>query len=593
MGETKLIGTLAVISLGPVVEDLITPRARTMIADCDVLYLMARDGNRTHQIAQRLVAGKPMELYFPIGSRLGEYLDDPGIQNAADRMVRDMKAGKRAGLLIFGDWSVYSPFGFFERALAGKGVAFDFTPGISFMSIASSAVGEMATFEADNALLAKAINIDALEDVFQTAESAVIYSAGPEFLEEARVFARRNAFMTARQVFTGNDGSVEKSYDLLTGEGRPNGGILIMRRRPGEFAPRPTVYLMDSEIGDAVPRTTEWRGLYRTVGETELFYSAHLAERSAPALLMFHAGGWKRGSRRQFDALGEMLAALGVSLISFDYRLGVAHSASPADCLSDARAAILWAIEAADDLGIDLDRVALGGASAGGHLSLGAAILPGDDAAATRIRELAKGYVLYNPVTETGDGGYGQDYLLSFDLDPENHDLTRHLAVALPPCITFHGDADELVPVENSVRFHATATELGVDSRLHLYAGAPHGFFNFGFNGSNRHFYDTSEKLVRFLVDLNFLTEAAVQKFGRMQAAEQTISARDILDSNRQVTNALQDVEAMLGEIRDAASGKRSPKDRDAVDMKRALNNVKTIMAKLNEVKRIHSFTQF
>jgi len=72
MGETKLIGTLAVISLGPVVEDLITPRARTMIADCDVLYLMARDGNRTHQIAQRLVAGKPMELYFPIGSRLGE-----------------------------------------------------------------------------------------------------------------------------------------------------------------------------------------------------------------------------------------------------------------------------------------------------------------------------------------------------------------------------------------------------------------------------------------------------------------------------------------------------------------------------------------
>jgi acetyl esterase/lipase len=64
-----------------------------------------------------------------------------------------------------------------------------------------------------------------------------------------------------------------------------------------------------------------------------------------------------------------------------DYRVKTRQNAKPADCVSDAKACVRWVRANAKRLGIDPQRIAVGGGSAGGHLAASTATLPGLDPA--------------------------------------------------------------------------------------------------------------------------------------------------------------------------------------------------------------------
>jgi acetyl esterase/lipase len=86
------------------------------------------------------------------------------------------------------------------------------------------------------------------------------------------------------------------------------------------------------------------------------------------ALLWIHGGGLVLGSARLDDRVcGETAQDLGVTVVSVDYRLAPKHPFPAA--IDDSHAAWRWLAAHADDLGIDLDRVAVGGQSAGGGLA--------------------------------------------------------------------------------------------------------------------------------------------------------------------------------------------------------------------------------
>jgi acetyl esterase/lipase len=87
-----------------------------------------------------------------------------------------------------------------------------------------------------------------------------------------------------------------------------------------------------------------------------------------PALVYFHGGGFVIGDLDTHESLCRMLAnASGCRVISVEYRLAPEHKFPAA--VEDAYAALCWIAEHARELGIDEDRVAVGGDSAGGNLS--------------------------------------------------------------------------------------------------------------------------------------------------------------------------------------------------------------------------------
>lgn len=99
-----------------------------------------------------------------------------------------------------------------------------------------------------------------------------------------------------------------------------------------------------------------------------------------PLTVFFHGGGWVHGTLETHDRLAAALAReAGCAVLSVAYRLAPEHPFPAA--YEDALAAIHWAVGASAKLGIDPDRIALAGDSAGGNLAAAAArSLAGDPA---------------------------------------------------------------------------------------------------------------------------------------------------------------------------------------------------------------------
>ncbi len=89
---------------------------------------------------------------------------------------------------------------------------------------------------------------------------------------------------------------------------------------------------------------------------------------NGPGLVFFHGGGFVLGDLDSHDMICRRLAASSrCRVLSIDYRLAPEHKFPAAH--ADAEAAWHWAVQSAGLLGMDPDRIAIGGDSAGGNLS--------------------------------------------------------------------------------------------------------------------------------------------------------------------------------------------------------------------------------
>jgi acetyl esterase len=93
----------------------------------------------------------------------------------------------------------------------------------------------------------------------------------------------------------------------------------------------------------------------------------------APTMLFIHGGGWMYGDLESHDPACRFLAERsGVQILSIDYRLAPEHKFPAA--VEDCQAAYRWLVDHADEVNADPTRLAVGGDSAGGSLSLSTAV---------------------------------------------------------------------------------------------------------------------------------------------------------------------------------------------------------------------------
>ncbi len=226
-----------------------------------------------------------------------------------------------------------------------------------------------------------------------------------------------------------------------------------------------------------------------------------------PAVVFFFGGGWNGGTVTQFEQHSKYLASRGMVAFAADYRVKSRQKTGPDACVADGKSAIRFVRENAERFGIDPDRIAAGGGSAGGHVAATTGICDGlDDPAEkdSKISSKANALLLYNPVYDNGPKGYGNSRVTEwFPAISPAHNITKDD----PPTITFLGSKDSLIPVATAKKFDADLKNVGVKSEAHIYEGESHGFFNE--NKSPKSFLDTVLKTDAFLVALGWLEGSA------------------------------------------------------------------------------------
>jgi acetyl esterase len=215
--------------------------------------------------------------------------------------------------------------------------------------------------------------------------------------------------------------------------------------------------------------------------------------RPLPALVYFHGGGWVLGSLETHDALCRTLAnAAGCALVSVDYRLAPEHPFPAAP--EDAYAATRWIAENAGTIGIDAQRIAVGGDSAGGNLAAVVALLarerggprlvhqlliyPATDAACDTAshRDNAQGYLLTTEAMAWFWNHYCPDRARRGDWRASP--LRAGDLRGLPPAHVITAEFDPLR--DEGEAYAARLRAAGVPVRLERYDGMIHGFVSMG-----------------------------------------------------------------------------------------------------------------
>lgn len=229
---------------------------------------------------------------------------------------------------------------------------------------------------------------------------------------------------------------------------------------------------------------------YKTVGNTKLklyIFAPAAKAANAPAIVFFFGGAWSGGSPQQFEKQCRYLAGRGMVAITADYRVWTRQHVKPVQCVADARSAIRWVRANAAKLGVDPDRIAAGGGSAGGHLAGCTAFItefdePTED---KTVSATPNALVLFNPalVLAPMDGyNFGDIGKRAtekhYGTKPKNISPAHHICKGAPPTIIFHGKADTTVPYMTTEAFAAEMIKAGNRCELVGFDGESHGFFN-------------------------------------------------------------------------------------------------------------------
>ena len=255
----------------------------------------------------------------------------------------------------------------------------------------------------------------------------------------------------------------------------------LERRSVTQPPPRPVAEVRDlSATGahGAIPLR-----LYRPAGVASL----------APTLVYYHGGGWTMGDLDTHDSLCRDLADEGrCAVVSVDYRMGPEHRFPAA--VDDVLAATRWLQAQAGALGLDAQRFAVGGDSAGGNLAAVVALAWRDAGEAIPL----KLQLLIYPATDMravapSHTHNGQGYMLTSDtiayfrghyVDPADYSDWRVSPLlhgdlsGLPPSLVITAGFD---PLRDEGRQYADAlSAAGTPAQYVCFERQIHGFITMG-----------------------------------------------------------------------------------------------------------------
>jgi acetyl esterase/lipase len=244
-----------------------------------------------------------------------------------------------------------------------------------------------------------------------------------------------------------------------------------------------------------------------------------------PALVGVHGGGWQLGARSAFQFWGPYLAERGYALFAITYRLAKKGQKMFPQAVNDVLAAVQFVRGNASQLKIDAERIALFGASAGGHLSALAALGGGHErfknaypqdahaGVSNKVKALIgvygvydlvhmwQTYALQTPAENNIANFLGatpmEDPQLYFDATPINYATfaNNHISVLLSV-----GTEDDLVDRRaHTDAFQLRLSQAGFFVRPCIVHGAPHYWLSDPIDEAGSYSGFMAPRLIRFL----------------------------------------------------------------------------------------------
>jgi acetyl esterase/lipase len=207
------------------------------------------------------------------------------------------------------------------------------------------------------------------------------------------------------------------------------------------------------------------------------------ALKNRPAVIVIHGGGWVEGAKESMlETFCVPCVDRGFVVANVEYRLAQAAPAPAA--VNDVLEAAHWLSDRAADYKIDANQIIVAGNSAGGHLAMMLAMAPESAGLgpSTKIAAVINFYGI-SDVEEQLAGPHAQRYALEWIPElPGRMDLAKKLSPltyvrkGLPPVLSIHGDADPVVPYEQSARLTKALKASGDQAELITVPGGEHGF---------------------------------------------------------------------------------------------------------------------
>ncbi len=229
--------------------------------------------------------------------------------------------------------------------------------------------------------------------------------------------------------------------------------------------------------------------VYNTVdGEAlklDIYFPEDMSGQPLPAVIYIHGGAWVTGSKEGGSGLRDLKALVenGFIGVSIDYRLAPDYG-FPAQ-IQDVKCAIRYIRENAEKYHVDPDRIGIIGSSAGGHLAALAGLADescGFDVGpyleqSSRVQAVVD---MFGPSDLTVVPEDKRELIIGVfkSLDTETlawASPVTYVSPDDPPFLIIHGENDQVVSVDQSIRLYEALRQAGVEATLVVVKNAGHG----------------------------------------------------------------------------------------------------------------------
>jgi acetyl esterase len=241
-------------------------------------------------------------------------------------------------------------------------------------------------------------------------------------------------------------------------------------------------------------------------------------------IVFIHGGAWVAGDSKAFYPHARYFADRGAVSISVNYRLASVDGTGVPECLMDCKSAIRYIRANASKLGIDPQKLAVLGDSAGGHLAACLGCVDGfnDPQDDLSISAVPNAIVLCNPIVDMTDGNWihyiqrGDALRRGATTIPPPTDaqlaLARQLSPLMqvkpgqPPTLLMHGTIDHVVNPKQAQEYYDAEAQAGDVCNLVWMQGSGHAFIMTHYKSADSVVVDAISHADSFLGSLRLLS---------------------------------------------------------------------------------------